>query len=70
MAPVDQRAQRLLTGKGSPIAAVQQAKAVIQSRGNLFNRHRACTCRGEFNGQWNAVETTADVGDRSHRAFG
>ena len=41
VAPVDQRAQRLLARQGRPAAAGQQPEAVVQPGGDLLDRQRA-----------------------------
>ncbi len=53
--PVDERAQRLLAGQRALVAARQQAEAVVKPRGDGLYRHRAHACRGELDGERDAV---------------
>ena len=61
VAPVDQRAQRLLARQRGAVAAGQQPEAIVQALGDLLDRQRAHARRGELDRERNAVEPPADV---------
>ena len=65
MAPVDQRAQRLLSRERGAVSSGQQAEAVIQARRDPFDRYCTNARRGKLDRERNAVEVAADVGYRA-----
>ena len=63
MAPIKRLAQSLVAAQGRPRPAGEHAKALVQSlahTGSTQQRNPRC---GQFNGQWQAVESTADFRD-------
>ncbi len=68
VAPVDQRAQRLLARQRGAVAAGQQAEAIVQARRDALDRQRAHARGGELERERNAVQPPADVGDRGARS--
>ena len=56
VAPVDERAQRLLPGQRRPAPAGEQAEPVVQAVGELLDGQRAQPRRGELDRQRHAVE--------------
>lgn len=63
VAPVDERAQGLLTWQGRAAAAGEQAKTIVEARAHLGDAERTHPRRGELEGQGHAVETGADLAD-------
>ncbi|HLW12350.1 MAG TPA: hypothetical protein VKU81_06600 [Casimicrobiaceae bacterium] len=63
VAPVDQRAQRLLPRERCAVAARQQPETVIQAGGNGLDSDRAHASSGEFDRQRNAIQSVADLRD-------
>ena len=70
VAPVDQRAQRLLARQRRAIAAGQQTEAIGQPRRDLLDRQRAHARGGQLERERNAVEALADAGDRRRVVVG
>ena len=64
VAPVDQRAQRLLSRQARPGAAREELEAVVQTLGDRFDRQRAHASGGELQRERNAVEAPADLDQR------
>src|ERR1043165_9397745 len=63
VAPVDHRAQRLLTWERGTRPAGEQAEPVFQTSGDLLDRERAGARGGELDCERESVEAAADVGD-------
>ena len=64
VAPVDGSAQRLLARRQVPGAARQEREALLEARAHGDRRQQLDARRREFDRQWQAVETAADLGDR------
>src|SRR4029453_3649856 len=64
VAPVDQRAQRLLARKRCPVAAREQAETVGQPRRDLLDRERAAARGGQLERKRDAIKALADSGNR------
>nr|WP_159058837.1 hypothetical protein [Streptomyces caeruleatus] len=62
-APVDRRPQGLVAGQGRGAAAGEEAVAVVQAVEELVHVEHAHADRGEFDGEWEAVEAAAEPGD-------
>ena len=67
IAPVDQRAQRLLARQRGAAAAGEHAETRIEPFAELLHGHRAQTRRREFDRERNAVEPARDVHDGARR---
>jgi len=62
VAPVDQRAQRLLAGRPFDRRR-QKAKAIGQAIGDVLNGQRAAPVPGQLDRERNAIQAMADVND-------
>jgi hypothetical protein len=47
----------------SPAALPEQVEAIVEKVPNATNAERACTARGEFNGERNSIKSAANRGD-------
>ncbi len=63
VAPVDQRAQRLLPRERRAVAARQQPETVVQAGGNGLDADRAHARGGELDRQRDAIQPVADLRD-------
>ena len=63
VAPVDQRAQRLLARQRGAAAAGQQPEAVVQPRGDLLRRKHLDARGRQLDRQRDAVQPVADLRD-------
>ncbi len=70
VAPVDRRPQRLVPGDGGPAAAGQQAEPVVEAGRDLLDRERPDARGGELDGERDAVQATAELGDRARILVG
>ena len=64
VAPVDQRAQRLLARRCCSAALRQQPEAIVEPFGNRLHRQRAQPRGGELDGERDAVEAATDLDHR------
>lgn len=63
IAPIDQRALRLLARQRRPAATSEQAEAVVEPLRHLLHRHRTHPGRGQLQRQRNAIQPAADLGN-------
>ena len=70
VAPIDQRAQRLLARQSRPIAARQQTEAIRQALRNALDGQRAHAGRRKLDRERYAVEAMADVDDEDRVLLG
>ena len=63
VAPIDRGAQGLLARQGGAAAAGQQAKGIVQPRGDLLDAEHLHAAGGQLDRERNAVEPAADLGD-------
>ncbi len=52
----------MLAGQGGAVAAGEQPEAIRQTLGDLFQRHRTDARCGQFQGERDAIQTIADIG--------
>ena len=64
VAPVERGAQRLMAAQGQARAAGEDAKALVEAGAQAFDAEQRHACRGQLDGQGDAVEPPADVDDR------
>src|SRR5262245_40947012 len=63
VAPIDQRAQRLVAWLCGAISARQQSEAVVEPCCQLLDRHDTHARRGQLDGQWHTVKTVTHLSD-------
>src|SRR5205814_8322420 len=62
---VQRGAKRLLAGGGAPTARYEQFKRLVEPVHDLVDRQYAYPGRGQFQRQWDAVQSATKVADRA-----
>jgi hypothetical protein len=65
VAPIDHAPQGLVAGGTAPGAATQEPKPVVETAGQLVRPQEAQAGRRELEGEWESVESAADVRHRN-----
>src|SRR5260370_42246212 len=66
VAPVERRAQRLVTRRCVSTTAHQKSETIVQTGRELLGAQELQPCGCQFNSEWDAVELTADLRDKRH----
>ena len=57
-------------GKTISPATAQQTEAIVQSCCDLLDTQQFDACRGKLDREWDAIESTADLRNRTRIGFG